>query len=370
MIYKDLLYPALHPRAGDWHEDRRPISAANEQKVLHANESHAVGARFEDEHIARDGDDESAPILVSDTLNGQDDIQYETELDKNEMKQRNKQYSDDADGENGENDGNELPGPVEDRIWNSHLDEFTYHSSIEYPFYGLGWCPRYYHFDIDPTILRVNKQIYSEALSLLYKSMCCYINFSALPYDDDDYPPIEVEQTYQCERQDDNTNSYCALKALAQVALCTKTYFDRPMFERDLGLGCLRNMAHIEINTDWSAILGAPVCNRYEDVLPPARLWDIPKEKFLLLKGGMVLQILEYLDQRPAPSDLPTKRIRLRVRGGIMDFVVGRFRNQDLSVAASRRIDPTTNFEGVLESLIKMMRLLQSLRRSRAVIIE
>ena len=158
-------------------------------------------------------------------------------------------------------------------------------------------------FDIDPTILRVNKQIYSEAISVLYDTASVRI-YLATPvvvqcsggnYPDHIVDPPDLFRKY----------AKGAVKPTNGLDCLTTSVAEGPELEgavQSTGQGyiyphCFQRLRKIQLITSRHAMWGASQCGSYFSHI-----------------GQVVLQILRLLAQEQVPKSPVTKRLKVTMQ--------------------------------------------------------
>lgn len=273
--------------------------------------------------------------------------------------------------------GEKAYDPNDDDNTDSELDEDDYDEDRQ-PWWGKGWGPSCHLFDIHPAILRVSKQVYFEAVPLLYMDAVCYIRLSAAWGRGFEDLSGELEQSYERRNITDRANEFSKMNP---VALWSRRYSDEINIEMDMNLRCLPMMQAITISTSWSDIFGKPLCNelRFPDGPlgsdglisgPVFACWCTPTGHHFTPEGELILQILQYLERNQIPALSPTKRLHINLRGGTVVFLAALLRYQDcLAELKKSEQKNTTTIQG-FNRLKRMVTLLKSLKQSRQVTVE
>lgn len=123
------------------------------------------------------------------------------------------------------------------------------------PDHGFGWLQPTHSCGIDPTILRVNKKIHDEGISLLYKNVSCrfFLDRDLRCWSIQRYLMQEYYRSYVLDK--DNP-SY----RMDRIILCTRHYNSRSNKQNGLNLHCLRWVPDIHVDISWGDLLEGPNC--------------------------------------------------------------------------------------------------------------
>ena len=220
------------------------------------------------------------------------------------------------------------------------------------------WLPSELTNSIDPTILRVNKQIHSEAVTILYKSIDCRVNVNRVgrfglvsqrffSHDRDvGYDILNFTGTPAEERQPPEAYWWCSYEGSCRI-------------EKIIYVRCFWWVRNIGLDAQWSEIFGG---SDFEG-------WTRGTHPFTPM-GTFLLQILRYLNEEPQSNGPISKRLSILIRGGIP--IKNSVRDLGLwSLSEDQRSSTLSShrtnllFKGTTE----IMKLLNSIRRSRSVLV-
>lgn len=212
--------------------------------------------------------------------------------------------------------------------------------------------------NVDAVILRINKQIYNEALQVLYGStnceiICCqeyghgdkYCNAGDLIQqiflrnpagilDTAEYP----EKAYSDIVQNCSWEGQCTAAEI-------------------MNLPCLRPMRHIKIIAQWSDMFGQPLGSQWR-----------PERHSFTQHGTLVIEILRYIDVEPVEGYNIVKGLHFSIEGGgfLKSFVKG-MGIWDLPKSRQDILFRDPRLRGLYEGTTEVIRLLKSIRRTRNV---
>ena len=216
------------------------------------------------------------------------------------------------------------------------------------------WKRMGYSFDLEPTILRVNKQIHDEAISYLYKYIACQIGL---------VPPLPggysassgfLYQHYDRRRPND-------FYSRDSIALWSRRYHLDFNPESDINLPCLRWVRDIHINTSYKNIFGNALETQWFHFGADGHQ-SRPEGHRFTPEGELILNVLRYLKRDWPPAIPPIKRLHLTFTGGSVDFLIALSK---LPVLVEEPLD--RKWKAVLEGLGELISLLRSLGKSRKV---
>lgn len=218
--------------------------------------------------------------------------------------------------------------------------------------YGFGWLQPSNSCGIDPSILRVNRQIHDEGVSFLYKNISSRFRFGQdlRSWSIQRYLMQEYRSSYAIRGNNSSSHMDC-------VILCTRHYNSRSDNQSDLSLHCLRWVSDINIDIAWEDILGLQ--NRgWESMYQHDRELDITPE------GKLILDVLRYLNQTSAPNSLARGLLHMTLNGVRWGSFAKSLEDSNASTWSRRsRLMDTRKKEGIAQ----MITLLRSLRRLRGV---
>ena len=221
---------------------------------------------------------------------------------------------------------------------------------------GQGWGTIGHCFDVYPTILRVNKQIYDEAVSFLYKRISCRIRLRSPFGEGYQYDSGFLHQIYYYKHPND-IDGY--VYSMDPVTSWTWIYDFHPPPERDIKLHCLRLVQDISVHISYKHLFGKP---------PYERL--TLEGHYLTPEGSLFLDILRYLNQEPTSAPPPRKRLHVTIEECSLDFLLAQLKDAGLPTKSRRSVPIDAKVEAVFEGLKEMVLLLRSLARSRTVIVK
>jgi len=288
-IYKELLYPDPVPEGILYAENRDHPSEEHEadgeedkNADYHEEIVHPENAEGEDEEVVESSE--------------QQEVEVENEDDHGD--DGHDEVSADGTNLNGEGQNN---GEATARLEKGDYARIDYGSTP--PDYGFGWLQPSDSCGIDPSILRVNKQIPNEGVSLLYKNVFCCFRFDQdlRCWSIQRYLMQEYRRSYAIDGDSSSRRVDC-------VTLCTRRYNSRSDNRSGLNMHCLRWVPDINISISWDDILEQQI-----------RLWESDRQNDLELHltpgGQLILDILRYLNQTSAPSSSTRGRLHMTLNG-------------------------------------------------------
>lgn len=228
------------------------------------------------------------------------------------------------------------------------------------PLWGNGWDSARFEFGVDPAILRVNKQIYNEAVPLLYKNASCRISLEG---------GYKGELLSQVFHRSDSHDLGRLVTEMNPVASWGMRYWMGPSAKKDMHLDCLRYMPEISIVFSWSDMFANPEYSpAYRAWRQGGSTWSIfenakSSKMYFTEEGEFILELLRYLDENPGPTTSRPKRLNIKFDNEApLESLLARF--NELPVCAE------DNLRDVLDGLQRLIALLRRLSANRILSIE
>ena len=220
--------------------------------------------------------------------------------------------------------------------------------------YGFGWLQPSNSCGIDPSILRVNRQIHDEGILFLYMNVSCHFRF------DQDLRLWPMQRYLMQEyRRSYAIDGDCSSRRMDCATMCTRHYSTRSDSGNGLNLHCLRWVSNINIDISWGEVLEQGGRYRESDD-------QYEDDSYLTNEGELLLDILRYLNQIPAPNSPTPKRLHVTLKGLCNDSLAADPEDSDASTWPYSQ-KPWLMVYSSARGMDQVITLLRSLRIHRGV---